>query len=751
MRIDQYQRIVFLHSETERYHLDVRLEGHLQVQGVIHLLLTFLLSAASERAAALKVGVTIATGSDVRGSLVVAQIDDGGHQAAARILGDCGAPACEVELPVGHWLVQWKAPAWWSPVQPVEIAEGKNRIDLQAFPTATVSGQIVTEKGDTLAKNSMRIHFHSIDGAIEDERGCVIEDARFTCEIPSGTYDLRIRTTGHISHHLWAVAATPHQAIDIGPRTFRLGSSLVGTVHLAPDVKAALTRLNVILTPAGAERLRDIQKLSGLTLTVRPNEKGFFAFEGIAPGEYDLSAAARGLFSQRVKVDILPGKEAELSAPLVVDRPETIRVSLTPPLDPWGAKWTIEMEQERDEGRERATVTQSSADSNGHWESSRIASEPYRLVVLDHGTHQWFDQEITPHGPSEISILVPVSRVHGTVNLGDRPLGPAILKFDGGYASIPIAADEGGGFNGYLPEALQTSWRVNIDCKSLMVTRQLENVHFRIDSNAEATLDLKVPSTHLGGTVVDARHEPIDQALVSVRGPSGEFVQTAAVHGTFVVNGLPAGSYTLRAETFDHGESDAVTAEVAEDGSQGDVELMLRRNDQLAITLVSDTGPVAGATVWSIPTDIKTLIVFPLNTDAAGELRRPIPAGAREFDFVIETPGFATRIFHHRLLGEDLRVRVNQLGGSLTLSYPSPGTENGKVPLLLHDGAVVAPHLLGTPTCGEHCSLSLIADSGEYLLCEVTPAAIDSLRSTARPDACVRGFLSMGGALRLAQ
>lgn len=717
---------------------------------MIHLLLTLLLSGAAQRAATLKVGVTIATGRDVRGSLVVARIDDGGHQAAPRVLGDCAAPACEIELPVGHWLVQWKAREWWSPVQPVEIAEGKNRIDLQALPTATVSGQIVTEKGDTLAKSSMRIHFRSIDGSIDDERGCVVEDARFTCEIPAGTYDLRIRTTGHISHRLWAVAGAPHQTIDIGPRTFRPGSSLVGTVRVAPDVRAALTRLNVILTPVGAEQVRDIQKLSGLTLTVRPNEKGFFAFEGIAPGEYDLSAAARGLLSQRVKVDILPGKEAELSAPLVVDRPRTIRVSLTPALDPWGAKWTVEMDQERDEGRERTTVTQSSADANGHWESSRIVSEPYRLIVLDHGNQRWLDEEIRPDGPAEISILVPVSRVHGTVKLGNKPLGPAVLRFDGGSASIPIDADEGGRFSGYLPEAIQTSWRVSIDCKALMVTRQLENIHFRIDSNGDAALDLRMPPTHLGGTVVDAGREPIDQALVSVRGPSGELVQTAAVHGTFVVNGLPAGSYTLRAETFDRGESDAVTAEVTEDGSQSDVELMLRRNDQLVITVVSETGPVAGATVWSIPTDVNTLIVFPLNTDAAGELRRPIPAGAREFDCVIETPGFATRIFHHHLLGEDLRVRVNQLGGSLTLFYP-PGTEGGKVPLLLHDGAVVAPHLLGTPTCGEHCSLSLIADAGEYSLCDVAPAAIDSLRSTARSDACVRGFLSLGGALRLAQ
>jgi len=705
--------------------------------------------AAATHVAGLELHATIATGTEVAGKFVVARIDDGGHQANARVIGDCIAPDCDVELAAGHWLVQWQAAGWWSPVRSVEIPNDGNAVSLQAFPTATIGGGIVTEKGDVLAKGSLQIRFRSADGALEDERNCSIDGPAFRCEIPSGTYDLRLRASGHISHYLWGFAASPHQQIDLGQRLFRRGSSLVGSVQLAPGVSTRLSAVNVVLTPASAERLRDVQQLRGLNLTAHPNEKGFFAFDGAAPGEYELTAVSRGLLSQRVRVDVLAGKEAELRVPLVVDRPAELNVSLTPPLDPWGRKWRVEMEQERDGGRERMTLTESAADADGKWTWSRIASEPVRIVILDHQNHPWLDEELEASGPSERNIVVPVSAVRGQVKLGDKGLGPAELRFDGRSASITIDADDSGRFSGFLPRALDTPWRLHIESAPLMVNRQLEEIRFRRDADGEAALEVAVPLTHFAGSVVDGNHEPVD-ALVSVRGEAGELVQTKATRGSFVINGLPPGTYKVHGETFDKGTSEMIEVRVTDDGSQPDIELMLRRDDQLALNVLSDGGPVAGAMVWSIPTDAKAMIAFPLATDAAGELKRPIPGGAREFDFVIEAPGFATRLFHHRLQGEHVRIRVNPAGGSLTLSYPAP--QNGTIPLVVHDGAVVAPFLLGNPACGERCSLSVTVDGGDYALCSATASTVDSLRGATLPaNSCTHGFLSPGGSLQLAR
>jgi hypothetical protein len=264
-----------------------------------------------------------------------------------------------------------------------------------------------------------------------------------------------------------------------------------------------------------------------------------------------------------------------------------------------------------------------------------------------------------------------------------------------------------------------------------MVIRELDDVSFRRDSSGSPTLDLVLPLTHLGGTVVDADGKSVDRAIVSMHRDGGdELVQTTATNGTFVVNALPPGSYLLRAESFGQGDSDVVRATVAEDGNQEDVKLVTGRGDQLRVLVASDSGPVAGANVFYIPTDRQQLFIYPLSTDADGVLQRPIPRGSREADIVVDAPGFGMKIFHHTLAGEDLRVRVYQSGGMLRLHC---GTDA----ILGHDGAVVAAGIFGLK-CTAECTATIAAEPGEYKLCHRTGAE------------CAHGFLAPGGTLDLA-
>jgi hypothetical protein len=689
-----------------------------------------LLFASAAAASPLTLRVTLPAGTTVpAGARVVLRRADG---AATPVEHRLSGGASAVDLEDGAWQLDVDAAGLWHERQYVTVA-GATEADVRLWLASTLSGAIAGSAADRVT-----IRFATTGGPT-GEVVCPVDTKRFTCALPAGTADLALRTPGCVTRYVWSVPLAPNGTRDLGRLDFQRGATLTGRVD--PPRRAKLDLRTVTITASAANFDEQAERGRTFTsMTARPNAKGFFHLDGIAPGEYKIVAATARprLSSPPLNVTVIEGAEASLARPLALSAPRPLTVSIDPPLDPWLKQWRIELAVQRTP-QYYEPLADALVAPNGTYRSEPLHAGRYDLRISGQDSSVWHRAEIDVDDATE-SLFIPlrVAPVHGTVRLGEKPLA-ATIWFGGQHnlPSLEMHSDDSGEFRGFLPQRDSDVWPVTVQSETPMAKRNFPAVKLRARDDGSLEADLRLDLTMLQGDVVEANGAPPSETvMLNISSKEGEFIQPRTTEdGRFAVYGLAPGSYEVVASAYLR-ESKPVDVEVRPGGEPPMIRLVLLANRELKGLVKSAFGPVAGAKIIASSTDVPTSVVPIFDTDERGMFTAILPPGAEQLDVVVEPPGFALKFFHVKWEKRQLVVPVTQSGGTLTINGIDPS-----VALIRHAGATVRLHTLRTwfaaSSTGDRTSIAML-EPGMYSVCPLD-----------NRSACASGFLPAAGALEL--
>lgn len=592
---------------------------------------------------------------------------------------------------------------------------------------ALLRGRVIADKPPASLTIALR------SGTMTTEVMCAIEEGQFECAVPAGVFDLRIKSRGYIPHFRWGVALRAGHTTLLEPMKFVAGAALTGYVQLPKTHSTVKIHAKPVpgSVPFGAQA-----RVSALALTAVPNAKGFFAIDGIPPGDYDVVAEAGELVSFPRRVRVIHGVEAELAKALVLLRPEAVGIAITPPVDPNGAPWHAQI---RDASGD--VVGAMTVGSNGVARFTHVVPGDYRIVVISNETH-WADEalNVTPSMP-QTQIRIPLTAVRGTLHAGERPL-EATLQFGGAHSSVsvPIRSNGEGEFAGVLPHG--GDWIVEV-----------ASTRMHVEVKDAQLLDIKIPANHVAGQVL-LDGAPVPTALVTLRAADAVSQVNAGDDGSFEFQNVTPGRIELRAEHHGGFQSDVVSETLADDASLDDVALDLRSSPYLEGVVVSGAGPVPGATVYAFSLSDRDPNITPVACSADGRFRVRLSPGTRDAGVLVAAAGFAFRCVRVGVTGEPVTIALAQDGGGLALAFTNPPS---KAPVIVHGGV---PIYFGVASAWSTAQGGEIGDKravianfepGDYIVCMPT-RRVDTLAlwSGQRPaDQCVSGILAPHGELRV--
>lgn len=687
--------------------------------------------------------------------------------AGTKLRGTTGVPGLfGIDgLQAGQWMIEVTAPGYWHPPVVHKVDAGSNELPIVLWPAATILGRISVPAGQPAPK-MLSVRFQSSPTVNVENRvpvteiKCPVVDSNWSCEVPAGLLDLRLRATPFQTEFRWDVLTKPAERRDLGEIPLRAGSSLIGFAELGRDVAGKREAIQVVLNPRShATGNADAPRAAMLTIGTRPNARGFFRIPSAPPGDYTVFAQLGKLKSAAINVRLIENREVELLDPLVVEKPRTVSFSISPPLDPEMKPWRVALLAVSASRGRTDLVTEESAGETGRWRRENVYDGLYRVIVKSGSGAQWLSQEIdTATSPSELPLIIPIRELRGTVKLAGEPLEATVI-FGGatGSVRIPLKTNERGEFHGHVPKSDQVFARVTVQSALQSLTRTLLNVPFHENSDGVAQVDIALPATHVRGEVVGADGQPATHALVRIIGDVDEWEAEVEVDGSgrFEAFGHAVGGVTLQASGH-LAESEAVRVQL-EEGTTRDVRLTLRPVQLFKGRVVSARGPVAGARVVAVPRDSESLVVIPATTTAAGTFATMLQHGAREANISVEAYGYAFKLFHLVDTSKAIDIPLDQLGGTLTIECAQfDGTGQTPQPYLVHAGAERLLHTI-TGVVFERAArqgavrLRLpMLERGVYSVCLATKAELPQLRAgTLANNRCNSGFVPPLGELFL--
>jgi hypothetical protein len=543
---------------------------------------------------------------------------------------------------------------------------------------------------------------------------------------------------GHVPRYLNAFDVRANAPNSVGTLQFVRGASLSGRIGVERGFPLkATTAIRVTLSPVSA--VRTAQQRRDVTLTTRPDAKGFFHFAGVPPGDYYVQAVAPGGLTETQVAKIIADREAELRQPLLLAAPKTLTVNVTPLLSPSGKPWRISLTR-RDIDDRAVLVTESAADAVGTWTYRGAAPGTYAVSVQDEARSVYATRDADMTHDLEMAVVVQLTPLTGEVRLGDKPVSGTVTFTGMAGLAVTIPVKDDGTFDGALPSGQTADWLVTVDSRAYGIHRELSGVRPSYDADGRARAVITLPNGQITGVVRLEAGTLVTSGWVNVTSADGTEVlmqPRVQADGRFILNGLPDGEYSLQAEAVVDKEpmqSSLVKASLQE-GIGDDVTLTLRRDRTVRGVVASQAAPVVGAAVFLAPTDVAWLFAAPRTTDLNGRFEMFLPNGSSEVDVFVKAAGFTTRLFHTRVGQEEIRVRLAQTGGELRLSMPPWSSDDPRAPQpwVIHDGAVVHALMMGREQWGKE-RVTIDAghvDPGVYSLCLAPIGLKDQLRAGA--------------------
>lgn len=627
-------------------------------------------------------------------------------------------------------------------------------VELRAWPLARIGGRLKWPAGEK-APESLAVKFTPAGSGDtrkepQGELPCTLQtEGTFFCEVPATSLDLRLRAPRFVSHYRWGFQPKGlKEAGQAGFGTLSLqpGASLVGWV-VSAEGSSLPQGTTVSVIPAGVGE-------SGALLkhTATPLENGFFHFESLAPGAWQVTAKAPGLSEAAAAVKILERTEAQLRDPLELAKPMEISISLSPPVAPDQNPWRLGFQQLDLYRNTVLSERKENVPTSGLWQGTGFRPSVYLVTVYSADERQrYLARQIDfATAPLPVVLEVEVVKARGQLLLAGKGT-EASLVFGGRHRTVKVevatAAD--GSFEVELPQP--GTWDVEVE--SPLVRAMAKTEVPAPKGGAPVEIEISLPDTAIAGKVVDEKGEPL-LALVQVvplESDKHSFAIDSREDGTFDILALDENvTYSLQAET-EQGKSEPALIRVAAGEPSADVELVVRKlisfesrlQDPLGrpipgvqLIIMANTDPFGGASAFSGPD---------------GRFQASIPADSREVVVHFMAPGWVMGVEKLPVKGGgDIVLTPN--GGTLVLD--SLSAAEGWAQLLYREGIQFGPVQRWLKLQQQDASARPIAipnlQPGYYQVCRI-PAKESAFWTFGPqdPQRCSGGFLMPGGVLEL--
>jgi len=672
--------------------------------------------------------------------------------------------SCFISLvaPGSYWLSS-RSRKVWSPERLISVEAGKTRdVSLDLIPTALLHGRLVgAPEGDEPDSLTARFRENKAGKAdetnIQGEIAVPVKNGEFSFAVPARTVDLKLRVKGYVSHHFWGLKLRVGEDRDLGKLKLVPGASVVGWLT-RDEVSKSFEKVILNLKALAGDPLarKDAAAAKGAHFSTHARANGFFGFEEVPAGAYEVSAKdPDGLSARFAPVNVYEGSESELQQPLHLLPPSKVEVWVDPPLGPDDKPWKISLsEMEATPGRLRQAGEEETG-VGGVGIFSGVRQGFYRLQITAQDGSNWYygalhverEEEFVPVSISEI-------KVKGTVFLGDDPVISQIW-FGGSDGAVKrlLKSDEEGRFRGILPH----------DGRWLVEVSSAEGLRYTAFLKVEKGHDIKIriPNTSVSGSVTDADGKPVAHASVSAGCPEMPVpVRTSSEDdGSFSLTGLSEGMCSLVAQKA-QSRSEPQDVNIGGNEDVEGVKLVLKEEPEIRGKVIGPSGGVPGCFVsFKTATDLNAGGTSITNAEGRFQLffSSKDVGGFRVAQVILMPPGydFSARRIEIPKNGEGLNLEVSNRGGTLELKLGSY-EEQGTMPFLVHNGiAFPLPmifrwaHMLGTPWAYPATRITVgHIEAGDWSLCASSPA--DPHPKLNKPQTvCDQGFLNSGGQLSL--
>lgn len=500
----------------------------------------------------------------------------------------------------GSWTVRAVSEGCWSETAEMSPLEGD--VHLRLYASAHLRGSFLKPAGPSL---------HELKGAVfatpqTSERAlparesghpidCQLDAIDWDCEVPSGVpFDLRLDAPHFAPLFFWNVVARAGEARTLEPRALQKGSSMSGWVA-GPDGKA-IRDARLALLPA-MHAVGEQTRVGTRELTARTNERGFFQFAGVPPGEYRLVSRAENLSPIAIPI-VRIGEDESLVWPRVITHlaPASVELQLDPATDD-GRPWIVALEEHVPLTASPAAPLRRAANADGSWRAENLRADLYRASVADTdgSVLERFEADLSRSGTTRIPVSVRRINVRGVLRFGDEPLQADVRFSNQSGRSVSAKANGLGQFDARFPSTGKWTPIVypdgpngpRIRARSIMIP----------DAEADRdTIEIVLSGGRIRGKVLDQRGRAVKAAVHVVRDGTLSAQQITDDDGAFSFIGIDKGDYAVSAEG-DAGASPERRTTVA-DGETVDLKLELRALSELrGVVLTPSAAPASGAVV----------------------------------------------------------------------------------------------------------------------------------------------------------
>lgn len=676
----------------------------------------------------------------------------------------------EVALPAELWQLQASAPGYWSAVVTVETPSPEP-VELVLWPALEIEAQISMPE-DAEPPQKVHLSLNEVPvlpkGAAEQPESadvwCQIADSRLTgCSVPTGHWHLRFRAAEYIPRYYWNLALKGSEATDLGEVVLERGAFLFGKVETSdgtPCSSDAKVELRPVMNRNMPGQTELSEELENLTETILVNEWGYFEFNAIHPGEYQLTAVDSGFMPATLpRVPIEGLQHVELREPLVLQRALELVVLISPYEDPAGQAWEIVVFDANPLGqRNRAAEGHA---FNGQWISPPLAAGPYLVNILDANGNRLGGEDVElSQSDQNLRIELSLVSVSGRVECGDEAID-AQLAFSTGPTKIKTESDEDGQFDVVLSQP--GKWRVEVLSEEHDI--DYRDLEVEIEPEPEELL-IDVPDTTVRGEVVYANTgSPAPDAGImlvnmSDQGFTPPYNDVADSEGRFKLRGIKPGTYKIEA-SYGALKSPLETVQVSEADATPLLQLVLRKRWRLEGRVVSGSNPVPAAMIWAVPYTAQGTYASTSAPNTRSMIDGSFTIGVSDDAVMVRlvtmAPGHtiqaSTATQRQDTYQDDLVIDLAAEGGNLHLSRMA---QRGVVFI---NGAPISIGFLTQwaaingqpPVPGEDIMVPAMP-AGEYIFCSLSDEeAVMVLAGVAMPrkEVCVDGFLSPGETLSL--
>ena len=432
-------------------------------------------------------------------------------------------------------------------------------------------------------------------------------------------------------------------------------------------------------------------------------------------------------------------------------------VTVSPPLDPAGAPWIVQLFGESSEGRK--PVDERPVDAGGVWMSTAARYGVfYRLRITTGKGDGWYADdkpfEWDPdRGPRELRLSSSAFRAR--LVLGKKPLsGRVTFTDEGGLVAVPFAAKTDGTFEGVLPRDGWWSVTVAADRPHFKTTFDVKvDPVFR--DGTPPDVEIRVVSKVIQGEIVDLKNVRVPLASLSVLG-GGNSDSLKVEEGWFTWDRVVDGWMSVYASVAGPGRFDQSPRRfVRVSGGwvdPGFIALQIRPTYVLKGRAILSSGePAAGARIRLLSTFYENLRT-PAGTPADGRFQMTIRGGGERACLLVVDSSRAARLVAVPASESEQDVPVAEAPGTLSLEFTQRGER--RFLELAANGCSLPSFFFREITgaksgvSGTTSAFSFRASAGSYSLCGLEYGEFDE-DADIPPEACVSGVLPPGGTLQL--